>query len=256
MADLGLKNKTQITGESALQTTGYPSPTHSVNKLPQLAVTIVVPCYNERESLATLFENLTEVENDLSDKYEVHILLVDDGSTDGTWPPLMEVAGERTGWTAIQHKENQGIAGAIMTGISAAKTDIVCSVDADCSYALCQLEKLIPMLTENVGMVTASPYHPDGKVVDVPRWRILVSKMCSRSYRLVLRNKLHTYTSCFRVYRREAVLPIELNNNGFAGVAELLIQLDERGNQIVECPAVLASRVTGIFQIEKCFPQY
>jgi dolichol-phosphate mannosyltransferase len=60
-----------------------------------------------------------------------------------------------------------------------------------------------------------------------------------------LRNKLHTYTSCVRVYRKSAVTPLPPTQGGFVGIVELLWQLDQRGGRIVEAPAVLRVRTTG-----------
>ncbi|MBJ6923090.1 glycosyltransferase family protein, partial [Vibrio cholerae] len=76
-----------------------------------------------------------------------------------------------------------------------------------------------------VDMITASPYHPEGGVRNVPGWRLLLSKGAAFAYRLVLRSNLSTYTSCFRVYRKTAVANIEIENGGFLGVAEMLGKL-------------------------------
>ena len=64
-------------------------------------------------------------------------------------------------------------------------------------------------------------------------------------YRIVLRQPLHTYTSCFRVYRRSAVLGIQPERGGFLGIAELLGKLALSGAEIVEHPATLEVRVLG-----------
>jgi hypothetical protein len=64
-------------------------------------------------------------------------------------------------------------------------------------------------------------------------------------YRLVLRQKLHTYTSCFRVFRRSAAAGIQLRDGGFIGVAETLGRLDLNGSRIVEYPATLEVRLIG-----------
>jgi dolichol-phosphate mannosyltransferase len=101
------------------------------------------------------------------------------------------------------------------------------------------------MLTDGVDMVTASPYHPEGTVRNVPRWRLFLSRSLSSLYRLVLHHRLATYTSCFRVYRRSAVSRLQVREGGFLGVAEMLGRLDLQGGCIVECPAVLEARLLG-----------
>jgi hypothetical protein len=118
-------------------------------------------------------------------------------------------------------------------------------MDCDCTYDPHELGRMIPLLTEGVDVVTASPYHPQGKVRNVPRWRLFLSKSLSRLYRVVLRQKLHTYTSCFRVYRRQAALDVTVERGGFFGVTEMLGRLDLDGRRIVEFPTTLEARMLG-----------
>ena len=108
-----------------------------------------------------------------------------------------------------------------------------------------QRSTMLPLLADGVAMVVASPYHPLGKVNHVPPWRLKLSKAASGLYRLVLKQKLHTYTSCFRVYRRSLVANVPLRSTGFVGIAELVCELDRRGLKVVECPATLDIRTTG-----------
>jgi hypothetical protein len=137
-----------------------------------------------------------------------------------------------------------------MTGLKAAETEIVCSIDADCTYDPHELGAMIPLLSEDVSLVTASPYHPAGGVRNVPEWRLGLSKVASWLYRRTLRTKLYTYTSCFRVYRRSAFAEIDLRENGFLGVAEMLGKVDLRGERIVEHPAVLEVRLFGFSKMK------
>jgi glycosyltransferase involved in cell wall biosynthesis len=134
---------------------------------------------------------------------------------------------------AIHHERNLGVAAAIITGIRNAETEIVCSIDCDCTYDPHTLQEMIPKLAAGVDMVTASPYHPQGQVRNVPSWRLGLSKAASFLYRRVLRQKLYTYTSCFRVYRRSIMHDLDLRNGHFIGVAEMLGMLDLRGAEIV-----------------------
>jgi dolichol-phosphate mannosyltransferase len=212
-------------------------------ELPRLSV--VVPCFNEAESLDKLSAELVRLRGALADEYEMELLLIDDGSTDATWRLLQEHFGGEAAIRLVRHDINHGIAAAIGTGIREASAEIVASLDADCTYDPLQLVRLLAELTDDVDVVVASPYHPAGNVIGVPRWRLALSRMASRLYRAVMRNKLHTYTSCFRVYRKRSVVDLPLSRGGFVGIVELLWQLDRRGGTIVECPAVLTVRTTG-----------
>jgi Glycosyl transferase family 2 len=132
-----------------------------------------------------------------------------------------------------------------MTGIVRSTTEIVCSMDCDCTYDPHELAKMIPLLEDGVDMVTASPYHERGQVRNVPRWRLGLSRTLSQLYRLVLHQKLATYTSCFRVYRQSALTRVQITNPGFLGVAEMLGRLDLAGSVIREFPATLEVRMIG-----------
>ena len=209
------------------------------------AVTVVVPCFNEELILPYLANTLRNVARDLEADYNLRFIFVDDGSTDATWASLQRIFGTRPDCAILRHRRNQGVAAAILTGVREAGTEIVCSIDCDCTYDPHQLSRLIPMLEPDVDMVTASPYHRDGLVRNVPRWRLFLSKSLSSLYRLVLKHQLATYTSCFRVYRRSAMEGLQVHEGDFLGVAEMLGRLGLGGARIVECPAVLEVRLLG-----------
>jgi glycosyltransferase involved in cell wall biosynthesis len=212
---------------------------------PQVGVSIVVPCFNEEASLFHLHNQIEVARPLLKERYDVGLILVDDGSTDRTWPILRQLFGNQPNCTLIRHASNLGLGAAILTGIRVAPTEIVCSIDCDCTYDPSQLARLLPVLSSSVDLVTGSPYHPDGQVLGVPRWRLFLSKMASSLYRCVLRQQLHTYTSCCRVYRRSVVLQLELKRQGFLGIAELIGKIDLNGFTIAECPATLTARAHG-----------
>lgn len=211
----------------------------------RIAVSIIVPCFNEEDGLFRLREKLESAELLLRREYAVHFIIVDDGSTDGTWDVLSRLFGRDPNVDLVRHPRNLGIGGAILTGVRRAMTEIVCSMDSDCTYDPADLVQMIPLLKPGVDLVTASPYHPQGEVEFVPAWRLMLSRTASLLYRIVLKQKLYTYTSCFRVYRRSSILGLKLGQSGFLAVAELLAKLDLQDSMIVEHPAKLTSRIHG-----------
>jgi polysaccharide deacetylase family protein (PEP-CTERM system associated) len=217
----------------------------AVSQIVRTPVSIVVPCFNEESILPYLANTLKSVEATLAADYELHYIFVDDCSTDGTKEALNNLFGSWPNRTFVRHKRNLGVAAAILNGIRHAETEIVCSIDCDCTYDPHEMRGMIPLLAEDVMMVTASPYHPQGRVRNVPAWRLSLSKGASFLYRRVLRQRLHTYTSCFRAYRRSAVVDLRLRETGFLGVAETLGRLDLRGAKVVEYPTTLEVRLFG-----------
>lgn len=213
-------------------------------------VSIVVPCYNEEPGLPYLKRTLKSVEARLSPSYRLEFLFVDDGSRDRTWQVLERLFGSRPDCRLLRHEENRGIAAALYTGIRQARSEIVCTIDADCTYDPHDLVRFLPALTDDVDMVTASPYHPDGEVRNVPGWRLFLSKGLSRLYSRLLPVRLATYTSCFRVLRRSKVLELELEHQDFLGIAEMLALLSLSGGRVVELPARLEARLLGVSKMK------
>lgn len=213
-----------------------------INRVP---VSIVIPCFNEESTLPYLANILLSVEETLGENYQTTFIFVDDCSTDQTWELLQKMFARKPNFELVRQEQNCGVAAAIMRGIHAAKTEIVCSMDCDCSYDPHELKNMIPLLQDDVSLVTASPYHADGKVLNVPAWRLTLSKGSSFLYRQVLRQNLATYTSCFRVYKKSIVEKLQLEESNFLGIAELLGKLDLQGEKIIEYPATLAVRLFG-----------
>jgi polysaccharide deacetylase family protein (PEP-CTERM system associated) len=215
-----------------------------------IPVSVVIPCYNETQALRYLNSALRDLCDEFATQYRFTFLFVDDCSTDETWKLLHEVFGGRPDCVFLRHEHNRGVAAAIQTGIRHAPDEIVSSIDCDCTYDPRELGRMIPLLADGVDVVTASPYHPEGGVRNVPAWRLFLSKSASWLYRLVLRQKLHTYTSCFRVYRRRSAEAAEIRLPGFLGVAEMLARIDMAGGRVVEYPTTLEVRVLGFSKMK------
>jgi polysaccharide deacetylase family protein (PEP-CTERM system associated) len=212
---------------------------------PSTPVSVVVPCYNEHDTLPYLSNSLEELVRRARNKYAFEFVFVDDHSTDETLADLRRMFGSRDDCRIVTTRRNMGVAGAIMTGIRESEHEIICSIDADCSYDPVELVRMIPLLANGADMVTASPYHPTGFVLGVPKWRLFLSEGLSRLYHILLRHKLWTYTSCFRVYRRSAVRSLEISYGDFRGIVQLLAEVDFHGGTIVEFPTTLQSRIFG-----------
>ncbi|MFM1873474.1 MAG: hypothetical protein RL398_2896 [Planctomycetota bacterium] len=208
------------------------------------ALTVVVPLKDEEEGLTALFAALDALRLELRERLDVRLLIVDDGSTDRTWEMLQPLAVARPNVVLARHHHNRGIAAAIATGIAAADTELVASIDGDLSYEVRELPAMVDAIAD-ADLVTASPYHPRGGVDGVPAWRLSLSRGLSSIYRLLLRSPIHTWTSCFRVYRRTCVVGLPLRHERFLGTAELLVRVLRRGGRVVEHPCVLATRRYG-----------
>lgn len=216
----------------------------------RMAVTIVIPCYNEEVTLKYLANTLNRVYAQLADHYAPTFLFVDDCSTDKTFVVLQQQFGHDPAVRIVRHEQNKGVSAAILTGLQHAETEVVCSMDCDCSYDPHELANMLPLLKDDVSMVTASPYHRDGLVRNVPAWRLVLSRGLSAIYQQLLKQPLATWTSCFRVYRRSHILDLSLQESGFLGTAELCAQLVMHQRTIVEHPTTLEVRLFGLSKMK------
>lgn len=236
--------------EEAARLADHLTSTADQKQLTRTAVTLVIPCYNEESTLPYLHRTMQSLKHELSRNWDLKVLFVDDCSKDNTYEVLKSLFGDDSDVRIVKHETNKGVSAAILTGINAATTDIVASIDADCSYDPHELARMLPLMTKDVAMVTASPYHRDGKVSNVPSWRLVLSHTLSMMYRTLLKQKLSTWTSCFRIYRKQQIVDLPLVENGFLGTAELAAQLSLHGRKIVEHPATLEVRLFGFSKMK------
>ncbi len=209
-------------------------------------VCILIPLCNEEESIPTLRLKLAEVHQTLSQRFDVEYCFVDDGSTDNTVRLLPSVPPPNARYCIQMHSSNCGIGAAFRTGFQHAEADVVCTIDADCSYGPANLVSMIDaVLAGQADVMVASPYHPDGDVDGVQRWRLLLSMQCSRFYRMATPLQLYTYTSIFRAYRGSVVREVSFPSNGFVAAVEILLSAASLGYRIAEVPLTLRRRAAG-----------
>ncbi len=214
----------------------------------RVAVSLIIPCCNEADSLPALEAVLMPLIARLAALGPIETIFVDDGSTDETWAMLQQLATRVPNVHLMRHWMNYGLGAALRKGFSHARGEIVVTTDADGTYPFAEIPDLVARLTAETAIVTASPYHPDGGVDGVPPWRLFLSQGASRCYRIALRghgSPVHTYTSLFRAYRREVLPYVMPEHEGFLAVAEILVRATLAGFTIAEYPTVLHARRYG-----------
>ena len=207
-------------------------------------ISLIIPCYNEEASLAQLGDRLAVALERLAD-HKVEILLVDDGSTDGTLVGLGRMADWLPGVRVISHTENRGLGEALRTGYREATGDVLVGLDSDCTYDPAEIPEMLALLA-GADVVLGSPYNPAGATANVPLSRLILSRTLSGMYRLVLGTPdIYTFTSIFRAHTREAALAMESTATDYRALTEMLVSLLDRDFRVVEYPTTLRSRVTG-----------
>lgn len=176
----------------------------------------------------------------------VEIVLVDDGSTDGTAAALEARIPDDRCWHLLRHPQNRGLTDALRTGTEAATHDLVGWLDADLTYDPILLADLAEAVDAGADIAWASCHHPSGRMEGVPPLRRLLSRGASRLYGLATgRTAIHTFTCMVRVQRRAAALRTWPELPGFLGVTEQLLRALDAGARAREVPAVLRARRTG-----------
>lgn len=210
-------------------------------------LSIVIPCFNEADGIANLHQRLEAWAVAASPHVTWECILVDDGSKDRTIDRIAEFFGSDPRYKLVKHNANFGITTALSSGFKSAAGRWVACLDADCTYDPSILDSLLSAVESGFDVVTASPYHAEGAVKNVARWRIALSKLASRLYKYLMQSQLSCYTCCVRIYDSELLKACpDISAPGFVGVTELLWHLDRGGARIGEVPAVLHPRETGV----------
>jgi dolichol-phosphate mannosyltransferase len=208
------------------------------------SVSIIVPLFNELPGIPALEQRLVPFVRRWGEQREVELLLVDDGSRDGTGPALLSLA-RPPAVQVVTHEVNQGLTAALWTGILRARGEIVCFLDSDLTYDPEILPELVALVEAGADVALASPYHPQGGVEGVPARRLVLSRGLSRLYRWFVHADLWTFTGMVRAWRRELLLSCRPERGGFLGIAEMLLRALDRGARVAELPAVLRARKQG-----------
>lgn len=211
----------------------------------QKKLSLIIPFYNEEEGVPHFIKQITPVITELNKSYQTETILVDDGSTDHTNELLHYYFDKNKNAKIVKHDRNRNLGAAIRTGFQNATGDIIATMDSDCTYHPQVIFELLKLLDEKTSIVTASPYHPAGKVENVPQYRLLLSKTVTLLYRLVTGAKIHTFTALFRVYKKDVVKNVQFKSNNFLATAEFLVYALRKGYKVKEYPTVLRVRKYG-----------
>lgn len=210
-------------------------------------VSIIIPCYNEQDSLDTLFLKLDDVERIIKAKYNLEIIFINDGSTDDTYERLSKRYSKNPDINIITYKDNKGYGYALKRGLKKASGDLIITIDSDTNYDQREIPAILSMMENGFDIITASPFSRDGKWLYLG-FRFILSKLLSKTYSLILAgrgNSISTYTSCFRVYRRNILSGILPLSDDFLANAEILIRAILKGYKIREYPTRVYKREFG-----------
>ena len=193
-----------------------------------LDVSIVIPVYNEQDSLYTLYDNIVTAINRINKSYE--IIFIDDGSTDDSWHVIEKLSQKDNNVKGIKFRRNFGKAEALSAGFELAKGSLIFTMDADLQDDPAEIPNFIAKIEEGFDVVSGwkkTRHDPLEKRLPSKLFNAVTSKLSGL--------KLHDFNCGFKCYRNEVVkelrvygerhrfLPVLAHQSGFS-VAEIPVQ--------------------------------
>ncbi|ANZ41402.1 dolichol-phosphate mannosyltransferase [Lentzea guizhouensis] len=207
-------------------------------------VLVVIPTYNERDNIGKIVKRLHTALPD------VHVLVVDDGSPDGTGQLADEMAAADERVHVMHRTEKAGLGAAYVAGFQWAlerEYGVVCEMDADGSHAPEQLHRLLDALPQ-ADLVIGSRWVPGGEVVNWPMQREVLSRGGSLYSRIALGANIRDMTGGFRAFRADTLRKLNLASVASAGYCfqiDLLWRTIELGFRVREVPITFREREYG-----------
>jgi dolichol-phosphate mannosyltransferase len=212
-------------------------------------VYIVLPAYNEEHNLGPLLERIDEAMAE--DRLDYQVIVVDDGSTDGTFAVASAYARDLP-LRIERHERNQNLGATIRDGLRIAASlcspkDIVVAMDADNTHTPGLIRSMVRLIREGNDVVIASRYQPGSYVRGVPRHRLFFSWAARILFQLVFPIRgVRDYTCGYRAYRgavlREAFEKYGdafINEEGFQCMVDILLKLRRMDVIFREVPLIL-----------------
>ncbi|HBI81333.1 MAG TPA: glycosyltransferase [Bacteroidales bacterium] len=198
-------------------------------------ITVVVPLYNEEESLPELMEWIARVMD--ANRFSYEVIMVDDGSTDRSWSVIEELSHQYRTLRAIKFRRNYGKSAALQVGFTAAKGDVVVTMDADLQDSPDEIPELFRMVKYD-GFDLVSGWKR--KRYDPLLTKRIPSKLYNATVRMVSGIKLHDMNCGLKAYRSMVVksvevygemhryIPVLAKQAGFRKIGEKVVQHHER----------------------------
>ena len=194
-------------------------------------LTIVIPCYNEKNSIEALVRRVLEapVENK-------EIIVVDDCSTDGTIDILRETIAPLV-TRVIYHEKNTGKGGALRTGFKAATGDAVIVQDADLEYDPNEYPIVVtPIFEDKADVVYGSRFQQTKKYDGAYRKNILANLFLTKLSNLFTGLHLTDMETCYKCFRRDVIQSIDIKEERFGFEPEITAKIARKKCRILEVP--------------------
>ena len=204
---------------------------------------VILPTYNEKENIEGIIDKIFKLD-------EIGVVIVDDGSPDGTGAVADALAAKNPNRIHVIHRQERGRASAGFVGFKYALThdvDYVIEMDADFSHDPADIPRLLNMAQE-YDVVIGSRYAPGGTDGDRTFIREVISKFASLYTRLLLGWPIKDWSGGYKCYSKQALASLDFSkfhSKGYAVGMETLYRLSKNGYSIVEIPITFEDRRLG-----------
>ncbi|MBI4215556.1 MAG: glycosyltransferase family 2 protein [Parcubacteria group bacterium] len=208
-------------------------------------LSIVIPAYNESDNLNKGV--LDDADDYLkSKKYDWEVIVVDDGSTDGSAEKISSWIKSHPGWNLVKNT-HQGKAASVKTGVIKSKGDYILFTDFDQATPLSEVEKLIPFIKRCYQIVIGSREVKGSQRLDEPWYRHLMGKVFNFAVQIIAIGGIHDTQCGFKLFTNQAAKDLfnslvvygnGIEKQAFTGAfdVELLFIAQKRGHKIAEVP--------------------
>ncbi len=201
-----------------------------------MKLSIIVPVYNERKTIEEIIRRVQAVDLDL----EKEIIVVDDGSTDGTREALQSLALAEL--RVVVHEKNKGKGAALRSGFDRAEGDIILIQDADLEYDPREYPKLLePILDGRADVVYGSRFLGGPHRV-LYFWHYVGNRFLTTFSNMLSNLNLTDMETCYKVFRRDILQKIKLKSPRFGFEPEITVKLAKLHCRIYEVPISYSGR--------------
>ncbi len=203
-----------------------------------MKISVVIPVYNEKDTVAEIVRRVRTAQP------EAEIIVVDDGSTDGTTDVLRELsaAGESGDLRVLLQEPNRGKGAALRKGFAEVTGDVIIIQDADLEYDPADYEKLLEPIRQDKADVVYGSRFLGGPHRVLFFWHYVGNRMLTLFSNVLCDLNLSDMETCYKVFRREVLEGMELTENRFGFEPEFTVKVVKRGFRIYEAPISYAGR--------------
>ncbi len=195
-------------------------------------LSVIIPCFNEKN---TLNECVDKVRNVCNENFDIEIILVDDGSSDGSIEIAKKLAHNFEGVIFLQHETNKGKGAAIKTGLEAVTGDFVAIQDADLEYDPNDFKNLlIPLINNKADVVIGSRFLTVGPHRVLYFWHSMGNKFLTFLSNMFTDLNLTDIESGYKIFKRDVIKQIEIEEERFGFEPEIIAKVSRRKLRIYE----------------------